>query len=328
MDLTDSHLARNRTMEGQAAARYGGRSTSVAEAMRQQARRRVLAEAAYKSPADFTTLFWDFYALYNLWWTYGSGKQAYGGHLQAEPRAGGLGTKVDYAFDECSTMMASALLTIMQANIADEAANGEDELYALPDKVARWCMENGMQECVGPDGFTAPTPDMLRRGKPPMSTMAKFFLAPFWGDMDSGWRQAFGDENNIGVSVGANGHVQKFAVAGEPWAKLCNLTGNLVSAKKQRSTPRMLAAVDALMHAEHNNGSIFNRSPVLKLGIRFGKEELDARRDAMSSDAFLPRVSPFVRNLTNALEPVRTEEAFNRLGADRRSLATRLLEEV
>jgi len=276
-----------------------------------------LTEASYKAPITFNTLFWDFYALYNLWWTYGSGKQAYGGHLQADPRAGGLGARVDYAFEECTVMMASTLLTLMQANVEDEARNAEDELYAAPDKVIQWCMENGMQDCVGPDGYTAPTMAMLRKGNPSMSTMARFFLAPFWGDMDSGWRQTFGDKDNIGVSVGANGHVQNFDVAGPAWAKLCNLTGNLMNAKKQRSIPKMLAAVDALMHAEHNNGSIFNRPPVTKRGIRFGKAELDARRDAMNSAAFLPHVSPFVRNLTNALEPVRTEEAYTFLASHR-----------
>jgi len=276
-----------------------------------------LQEASYKAPKTFNVLFWDFYALYNLWWTYGSGKQAYGGHLQADPRAGGLGKRVDYAFEECTLMMASTLLTLMQANIEDEARNGEDELYAAPEKVEAWCRENGMQECLGPHGFSAPTMQMLRSGSPSMSTMAQFFLADFWGDMDSGWRQAFGDKDNIGVSVGPTGHVQTFSVAGAPWARICNLTGNLIAAKKSRSTPKMLAAIDALMHAEHNNGSIFNRQPILKRGIRFGKEELDARRDAMSSDAFLSRVSPFVKNLTNALEPVRTEEAYIVLAGNR-----------
>jgi hypothetical protein len=71
------------------------------------------------------------------------------------------------------------------------------------------------------------------------------------------------------------------------------------------------------MHAEHNNGSIFNRPPVTKRGIKFGKKELDARRDAMSSSDFLPYVSPFVKNLTNALEPVRTEEAYTFLASNR-----------
>lgn len=262
----------------------------------------------YVQPRDFRTLFWDFYALYHLWWTYGSGKSHFAGNLDPEVRTSRLAERVDYAFTDVCSLMGAAMVGVMYVNIADEAANAEDDLYADPGRVAAWCEANGMGECVA-DGFQAPTPADLKRRLPDMQTMARFFTAPFWGDDASGWRRAFGNEHEIGVSIGANGHRQEFAVAGPAWGNLCRLTHNLQQARSRGSLPRLLAACDALLHAHHNTGSIFNRSPVVKRGIKLDKADLDARRDAMGTEAFAGHVSPFVRHLIAALEHPRAVEA-------------------
>lgn len=151
-----------------------------------------------------------------------------------------------------------------------------------------------MGDNVHNGAFVPPTAEQIMSGTPTLEKMASFFTAPFWGSEGARWD-----------------HTDRFDVAGAPWAEICRLTAAVRKARGSQNPKNLAFAIDRLMHVHHNNGSIFNRPQVMKLGLRLSKEDLDKRASIASSQEFLPLVSPIVRRLIAATQPTRTKESLH-----------------
>lgn len=267
----------------------------------------LLVERSYPTPRSFRTLFFDFYVMHDLWWNYGSGRQSYASKSEPTILPGGLNTRVDNDFSEILRTMSRTLVQLMFFNIADEAVNGEDDLYANQKAICDWCRANGLGYLTSAnDEFRAPKPEELRAKRPPLALMARLFEAPFWGDESSTWGKEFGHR---GDSVASHGHVQKWDVAGEKWSHICRVTQELWDALKKGNTQQMVRNVDRIMHAQHNNGSIFNRPPMRKLGVRLSDADLNLRRDGGTGE-LVANCSEYVKRLYKSVTRPRLSESL------------------
>lgn len=258
----------------------------------------LITEKVYSIPSTFQKLFFDVYALYDLYWRFGKGKSEYG-YTAAVPEIApdNLSKKIDYMFEEAVYMMAKIMIIGMARIVSDEAENAEDDLWVNQDELKQWLNENNMSYLIKNESYKTPTPKEIINGKPSFDNMSYFFLAPFWGSEKSGWVKEFG---GLEYTAPETGNIQKYDVGGEAWSNIASLSQKLLNFYRNKKTISILQILDRIFHVHHNNGSIFNKTELLKLNIRLTKEDLDFRRDARSFKEFKGKVSPQVEKIINA----------------------------
>lgn len=262
----------------------------------------LITEKAYKVPSTFQQLFFDTYALYDLYWRFGKGKSNYGYKHPADVLPGNLNDKVDYMFEEAVHMIAKLMIIGMSHIIAGEAENAEDDLWVNQDELSKWLIQNNMDFLMKDGFYKNPNPREIISGKPSFDTMGYFFSAPFWKSKKSKWFKLFGGEEYVSPETGK---IQRYDVGGESWSKIANLSQKLLNFYRKNDTIKTMETLDHIFHIHHNNGSIFNKIELLKLNIRLNTSDLDYRRDARSIDDFKGKVSTQVENLINATTRIR-----------------------
>lgn len=239
--------------------------------------RRVLNEIQYHPPEDGKTAFADLYALYHMWWLYGSGKESYG-YTRTSNLPSRLENTIDDFFIHAVFHHGKVLTEALLAAIYDELENMTDD-YIIPDQqsVAQYADKHGIRLLTNADGsLSLPQP------------------RDFWS------------------SVGLNGAYKLFAFpgwkneksdlyGGERWMKIVNATRDLVAAwkkgRKGKDAVDLMYAIDKVYDLEHNTGAMGT-----KLGkLAVDKSILDKRFQAKSlQDLVNIGVSPDVKNLAKS----------------------------
>jgi len=243
-------------------------------------------------------MFYDIYALYDLYWRYGEGKKHYGYKVDQTIMPGGLNDRVDFMFEEAAKSMSKVMVIGMANLISDESEHAEDELWVNQDELKEWLNESYMQYLLKTGEFVNPTPAMILKGKPSFSNMSDFFASDLWKSPNSGWFQEYGGEVYVSPETGKE---QVYSVGGDAWAKIAKLSQTLLDYYKSNKTVKMMETLDKLFHIHHNNGSIFNKPVLSKIGVSLDTSDLDFRRDARTAEDFVDRVSPQIKNLINAV---------------------------
>ena len=257
----------------------------------------LISEKTYVLPSTFQKLFYDVYALYDLYWKFGKGKANYGYKLDPTILTGGLNNKVDYMFEEAVTKMAKIMIIGLSNIVSGEVENAEDDLWVDQDELTAWLADNNMSYLIVDGKFKTPSPKDITSGTPSFDNMAYFFSAPFWGSKKSGWFKEFGGPEYKSPETG---NIQRYDVGGDAWSDIATISQKLLSFYKNKNIIKMMETLDKIFHIHHNNGSIFNKKEMMKLNIRLNVSDLDYRRDAKSATDFKGKVSPQIENLINA----------------------------
>ena len=255
-----------------------------------------LEERQYVVPDGGAYRMFDFYALYALWWSVGSGKAAYGytAHAPDAILPHKLAARVERTFEECVTTLAYDMVRVVQSAIYDEMTNLEDEFVIRPRDFLNWLAPQG--------GSAAPFRSMVRTNphydpSDPDSLPAEIRLP---------------DERKFWADIGYDGAERLFsapfwqteysdAYGGANWARITRLGRDLLGLTKARDPKlqNLVSAIDHLYDAHHNTGGLLNKSAT---GIlRVSQASLDARARARTPADFLYRVSEPVQQLIRAV---------------------------
>lgn len=246
------------------------------------------------------TSFWDFYALYLLYFKVEGWQGKYStGTITSEARV----RLIREAFWASAVDQAYKLGNVLMKASAEELDSIFDEYIIPQDEVRKWGAENpALYEKI-----------QLIKGKKPssfwetltISDFERLFRAPFW-------RSDLSD-----------------LYGGPPWEKIVRTLGKLIENLKGKDVDSLAIAVDAVYDLEHNTGSILTKfkSPITKA-------ILDKRASIGSLEEFLPMVSQTVKNLIKSyIGIIGTVSEARRLAmmsvasrSDETSLVRRLLE--
>ena len=209
------------------------------------------------------TSFWDFYALYLLYFKVEGWQGKYSsGTITNEARV----KLIREAFWASTVDQAYRLGNILMRASAEELDSVFDEYIIPQDEVKKWGMDNPalyekLQSIKGqkPASFW----ETLT-----ISDFERIFRARFW-------RSDLSD-----------------LYGGPPWVKIVGALGNLIENLKGKDVDSLAIAVDTVYDLEHNTGSIITKfkSPITKA-------TLDKRAAMGSLEEFMPLVSQTVRNL-------------------------------
>jgi hypothetical protein len=217
----------------------------------------------YTPSRDSVTAFWDFYALYLLWFKVEGWQGKYStGQITNEARV----RLIRNALWASSISQAYALGNAVMKAVEDEFGNLDDEYIIPQDEVRKWFNDHPKLKRKLEQYKESPSQGLWYYFTVP--DVERIFTAPFWR---SDLSDAFG---------------------GPPWAIITRQLGKVMESLRTGDVDRLALAVDSTYDLEHNTGSILT-----KFKSDITKSVLDRRAAIGSLDQFIPLVSENVRSL-------------------------------